>query len=159
MKAVMISINKPHTDNIRAGLKLWEIRKSKPNIPVPFSAFIYETKRNGGCGKVIGEFICDRIKMDIIGYKNGEPAYWDLLEGSCLTKEQLYEYGGWKTLYGWHISDLKIYDQPKELSEFMRPYVDEYFILNGGSMVDYEHRAKFIMRRPFQSWGYVEKFV
>ena len=40
MKGVLHSINRPHTDNIKSGLKLWEIRKSKPNISVPFVDFI-----------------------------------------------------------------------------------------------------------------------
>ena len=61
MVGALYSINRPHTDNIKSGRKLWEIRKSKPNIPVPFPAFIYETKKKGGCGKVIGEFVCDEI--------------------------------------------------------------------------------------------------
>ena len=40
------------------------------------------------------------------------------LEKTCLTYDDLWNYGKGKTLYGWHISDLKIYDKPKELSEF-----------------------------------------
>lgn len=120
MVGALYSINRPHTDNIRSRTKLWEIRISKPNIPVPFPAFIYETKRNGGCGKVIGEFTCDEIKNIDIPYPAWNRDYLKpVLEQSCLTYQELHDYGGsGNTVYGLHISDLKIYDKPKELSEF-----------------------------------------
>lgn len=62
MKSVLISIQRPHTDNIKALIKKIEVRKNKPNQETPFTCFIYETKTKGGCGKVIGEFLCDRIE-------------------------------------------------------------------------------------------------
>lgn len=44
---------------------------------------------------------------------------------SCLSFDEIKEYVGYekseKTFYGWHISDLVIYDKPKELSEFHKP--------------------------------------
>ena len=94
-------------------------------------------------GKVIGEFVCDRIdefdcdrvfmEYCVKGYIG---AYLPIRE-MCLTKKQLIEYGKGKTLYGWHISDLKIYDKPKELSEF-------------------NNLKRQPIQRAFQSWGYVE---
>lgn len=85
-----------------------------------------------GNSKVIGEFVCEHISMNIKGYnQDGVPAYWTLLNGSCLTADELDDYGKWKMLYGLHISNLKIYDKPKELSEFG-------------------------LKRPPQSWCYVE---
>lgn len=78
---------------------------------------------------VIAEFVCDKIRP-IIGKT------WIVKEdieratsGSCLSLKQIIEYAGWshcssfterKELYAWHISDLKIYDQPKSLSGFSR---------------------------------------
>lgn len=130
MVGVLYSINRPHTDNIKSGLKLWEIRKSKPNIPVPFPAFIYETKKKGGCGKVIGEFICDEIitikpftEHYAFGFFSCLYDYDiddDRILETCLTQEDLKDYGKGKPLYGLHISKLKIYDKPKELSEFRK---------------------------------------
>lgn len=58
MKAVLISINKPNTDNIIGRAKTSELRTKAPCITTPFKVYIYETKRYGGCGKVIGEFTC-----------------------------------------------------------------------------------------------------
>ena len=46
---------------------------------------------------------------------------------------------------GWHISDLKIYDQPRELGAFRKP---EY--PTGLRLEDDE------IKRPPQSWCYVE---
>ena len=85
-------------------------------------------------GKVIGEFICDKIYTyyadDFVGAedfdgtiitepKEGEFAYWiPNQEDTCLRYLDIKAYGKGKPLYGWHISDLKIYDKPKELSEF-----------------------------------------
>lgn len=62
-------------------------------------------------GKVIGEFICDYI------YENMSCD----CEGSCVSVSDLQKYANGKQLYGWHISDLKIYDEPKELSELKKP--------------------------------------
>ena len=75
-------------------------------------------------GKVIGEFICDRI--DFLGNVATDP--WNHLVGShhdylkdlvtkkaCLTEEEMLKYRG---EYALHISDLIIYDEPKDLSEF-----------------------------------------
>lgn len=39
-------------------------------------------------------------------------------ETTCMTPQDFLNYGKGDVLYGWHISDLKIYDEPKELSEF-----------------------------------------
>lgn len=55
--------------------------------------------------------------------------------------EKIDNYGKGKTLYGWHISDLKIYDKPRELSEFYKPCSCS--------------EKKSITRAP-QSWQYIE---
>lgn len=66
-----------------------------------------------GNGKVIGEFTCDRIYE--LAPLNHAPD--DVEQQSCLTREEIVNYLK-GTGYGWHISDLHIYDTPKELSEF-----------------------------------------
>lgn len=87
-----------------------------------------------GNGKVIGEFVCDYI-LEITPVPYEYHKYfisYDDLNASCLTANDLWKYGSGKKLYGWHISDLVIYDEPKEISEFA-------------------------MTRPPQSWCYVEE--
>lgn len=113
--------------------------------------------------KVIGEFVCDRIsplhnictddwKRLAGGLHNIEK---ELVNQACLTEAQLHTYAGGKNCFAWHISDLKIYDTPKELSKFSRPFencidkvCDEFGCApceNGGHI-----------KRPPQSWCYVE---
>lgn len=76
--------------------------------------------------KVIGEYVCDEIQEftfdDFWNYYISD----DDLVLTGLTQEELFEYGNGKTLYGYHISDLKIYDKPKELSEF--EIIDKEFL-------------------------------
>ena len=133
MKSVLISIQPQWVEKIVNGEKTIEVRKTAPKCETPFKCYIYMTQgklKDLGIYsewvyknrmKVIGEFICDNVYMSFVGYRKNEPCYWDILNGSCLTKDEIMNYGKWKTLYGWHISDLKIYDKPKELREFFKP--------------------------------------
>lgn len=103
-------------------------RKSFNRIPTQYQPLMEKL-----LGKVIGEFICDKI--DTYRYHKGLTRFggdlglpidtydnYLIFEGDytamCLTYDKLKGYGKDKTLYGWHISDLKIYDKPKELREF-----------------------------------------
>ncbi len=78
-------------------------------------------------GRVIGEFACDKIydikpHYDIPNFCNQYEYGWKIGEAEdCLSFEDLDFYLDGKCGYGWHISDLKIYDEPIELSEFKRP--------------------------------------
>lgn len=77
-----------------------------------------------GNGKVIGEFTCDRIDEydddTIFSFRHEDYARWNDfgLDRACMHPEDFQNYADGKWLYGWHISDLKIYDTPKELIEF-----------------------------------------
>ena len=112
------------------------------------------TKDNFLNGKVIGEFTCD----DIYEIDPTKTIGAGFAEDSCVSSRDIHEYLGWQTGYGWHISDLKIYDKPKELGEFKGlckvdadccacPYYNY-------SKMDCDGRT---IKRPFQSWGYVEE--
>ena len=172
---VLYSINRPHTDNIKSGRKLWEIRKTKPNIPVPFTSLIYETKKKGGCGKVIGEFICDKIhEIEYCGSQysiNKDIALTNrVAKESCLYYDDLREYIGTKKGYALHISNLKIYDKPKELSEF-NGYckycgMTKECLREDGEFCNYSYeyitlihhiKCEKVLTRPPQSWCYVEE--
>lgn len=116
-----------------------------------------------GNGKVIGEFTCDRIyelETKAPGgsyYVKGEdqPTTNDVARQSCLTLKDMHEYLKSAKGYGWHISDLKIYDKPRELSEFRHPLFCESCVYwkNGGTCVD----GGLLIERPPQSWCYVEE--
>ena len=92
------------------------------------------------------------------------------IAGSCLSIKQVKEYAGWdigmnyadmKDLYGWHISNFKLYKKPVKLKDFWaiqpcthrgncctcRRWNAEKLICRG---------AAFGIERPPQSWYYVE---
>lgn len=120
--------------------------------------------------KVIGEFICDEIERVEIPY----PAYQNELdkryiEQSCVDYYALHRYFGHDDGYFWHISNFKIYDKPKELSELRaicRHYDDglcgdcEYYDYANNESYRYEECAVDGLKpitRPPQSWQYVEE--
>ena len=132
MKSVLISIQPKWVAKISSGEKTIEVRKSRPKLETPVKCYIYCTIGNGvkgdylvpsgiQCGKVIGEFVCDRIE-DFSQWQNYYPSllrHINLYAGTNGDYKFLDDYlKGQKKGYGWHISDLKIYDKPKELSEF-----------------------------------------
>lgn len=139
MKSVLISIKPKWCEFIAIGKKTIEVRKTKPRIDTPFKCYIYETKTKDfysvlhetTMGKVIGEFVCDKmLPIAILAHLMVNTL--DCMR-ACLSAEEIIEYAaGNSYVYGWHISDLKIYDKPKELSEFR-------------------------IKRPPQSWCYVEE--
>lgn len=113
-------------------------------------------------GKVIGEFVCDRIvgycPCGLCGLKLSN----EVLKNMCLSNKDLNEYGKLDRVYGWHISDLKIYDKPKELSEFYTKcnipenkckLCDNCFDREDGYGRQYAVKQ---LTRPPQSWCYVE---
>lgn len=111
-------------------------------------------------GKVIGEFICDGI---IDFHDNGEAivAITDYdLEGCCLNYKELHDYAnGKRLLYGWHISDLIIYDKPKDLYKFTSCHNnnDCKNCLQHSPLFHREGRCLNFLKRPPQSWCYVEE--
>ena len=79
------------------------------------------------------------------------------------------KYSNLKPCYAWHISDLVIYDEPKELSEFYTeccPYLHSKTCCNNELCAyqeynehgDIEPCVKEV-KRPPQSWCYVDKII
>lgn len=188
-KAVLISIRPEWVKKILTGEKTLEVRKTRPKLETPFKVYIYCTSGRPdlnipisperlmqdyldtgsmqslncplGNGKVIGEFVCEKI--DVIR-RMGIPENFDYcylplnewgnddieteirdIRESCIPKEKLNAYAG-KTpvLYAWHISDLKIYGKPKWLREFTRLEIKKFWV------------SEEQIARPPQSWCYVE---
>ena len=118
---------------------------------------------NGGYnGKVIGEFVCECISEWHI---DPQTKYYFItpeeLTATCLTYEQLDNYGDGKTLYGWHISNLIIYNEPKKLSEFNRECNGICLDTKAGINCEKFLKEGFscnnliALTRPPQSWCYV----
>ena len=188
MKAVLISIQPKWVEKIVTGEKTIEVRKTAPKIETPFKCYIYCTNGDElidireeknlqiekpfvlGHGKsnnvilsnppivnrkVIGEFICDEIdrySANICGW------YIFPQEETCLLCDEIAKYGKGKPIYGWHISNLKIYDKPKGVNEFYQP-CSQSKNLNCDWLRKHNICAcsnKRFLTRPPQSWCYVE---
>ena len=178
-KAVLISIKPKWCEKIINGDKTIEVRKTRPKLDTPFKCYIYCTRcgvvpsaQKKQHGKVIGEFTCDRIDwITHIGY-TGIPNLVEtricdaatmrtspvggLLNAACLTPKMLNDYLAWGDGYGWHISDLRIYDAPRELSGFERPYECNECDAKWATECNACHEEGKIKRAP-QSWCYVEE--
>lgn len=198
-KAVMISISPKWCELIANGKKKVEVRKTKPKLKPPFKCYIYCTKgknllkarnrplllldgvetrqvlsEDDYCswedvnGKVIGEFVCDYI------VRHCEMENADIAEQmSCVKREDILKYSNGKEVFGWHISDLVIYDTPKELSKFetwCKYYEDnsdvmcdgcEWFYYESNESEGYYSKCCCDglkpLTRPPQSWCYVEE--
>ena len=147
-------------------------REANPPFELFFDSELYKGEGYDDrlfSGKVIGEFVCDEIiewqydrgHQYYVDYPDDCTSYFPYLkchsEATGLRCSEIENYGKGKTLYGWHISDLKIYDKPKELSEFRKPCkinlpmcdrCEYYSTWNG--------RCENITRAP-QGWCYVEE--
>lgn len=175
----MISIRPKWCEKICSGEKIIEVRKTRPKMKTPFKCYIYCTSGRPdlnipisperlmqdyldtgsmkslncplGNGKVIGEFVCDTYVTD---KTFGHDALFNA--AACMNESDVVAYSAGSPIYGWHISNLKIYDTPKALSKFSRPFencidkvCDEFGCAscgNGGHI-----------KRPPQSWCYVEE--
>jgi predicted transcriptional regulator len=171
MKAVLISLKPRWVGEITSGKKKIEVRKVKPKIDLPFECYIYETQGRTetpfvdeegheifkGRGQVIGEFICDRIETFTFGYHVGYRITPDELQKTCLTQDELMDYGRGETLYGWHISNLVIYEQPKELSDFRLPCNHKNDCWTCDRYDYMGHRCYNEITRPPQSYMFVEE--
>lgn len=173
-KTVMLSIRPKWCEKIVSGEKTIEVRKTRPKLDTPFKCYIYCTiggqdlnipisqerlmrdyletgsMKSLNCplgnGKVIGEFTCERIVP--IEYDGGRlwcPTNAASSPATCLSQEEIIAYIGDKgRCYGWHMSDLRIYDTPRELSEFT------------GLRNTRFGAAPYDIKRAPQSWCYVE---
>nr|DAL82458.1 MAG TPA: hypothetical protein [Caudoviricetes sp.] len=139
-KAVLISIRPEWCEKIINGQKTIEVRKTRPKMNPPFKCYIYKC----GNGKVNGEFVCD----EIISIDGAGRIPSDIARPTCLEPAELHQYLGAAVGYGWHISNLRIYDTPRELREF-------YAVPNEVE-VALKAKTKPITRPP-QSWRYVEE--
>ena len=158
-KAVLISIRPEWCDLIKNGIKTLELRKSRPKLEDPFKVYIYCTigcsfliggkHPLSGNGKIIGEFVCDNVTaFSVLDNGSVQDFIFNKLENSCLSYGEISRYIGInKVGYSWHISDLKIYDIPKELSEFKGLRKTKF---------GYE---PIKIKKPPQSWCYVEEEI
>lgn len=141
--SILISIRPNWTSPIKELKKKWEIRKTIPKLKPPFKCYIYETlgkmkwdvleipedqgggvfdiRSHEGCGKVIGEFICDKIvEVGYSPWNHGEYVceVENIHEESCVDFEAMFDYIADGFGYALHIADLIIYEKAKDIGEF-----------------------------------------
>lgn len=107
MDSIIASVHPKWWGKIKTREKRIEVRKSVPLRigRMPFRIIWYVT----GLG-VAGDSVCN-------GFINAEPDYSQLLDGSCLTPEQLMAYGKGDMLHGWVLEETTDYEKPILLSE------------------------------------------
>lgn len=146
MKSILISIKPKWVAKILNGKKTIEVRKTAPKCELPIDVYIYCTKTikpisdyDWGeftfddlpkLGKVVAKFTLRKVERFIQGLNEDEyerlPNFalqdYDyygleyLMEKACLNDEEINEYAPDLSFYAWHISDLEIFDEPKELN-------------------------------------------
>ena len=182
MKAVLLRIQPVWCSKIVLKEKTVEVRKTKPDgVKPPFKCYIYCTKEQSKMGwlrmvpgkgwqrldgTVIGEFICDKI-WELAPICRAPD---DVEEMACMDRDRIVRYLNKCHGWAWHISDLKIYDKPRELDEFSR---FGFCSMNGTGVCGnegceyYEPSGNYMepptcavdgcfLNRPPQSWCYVE---
>lgn len=186
-KAILMSLRPEYWELIRKGIKTIELRKRVPSIQPPYTVYLYVTSRSvfsedkllgktyyhgSFYGKVMGEFICDQVFDYVrLGTCRSDIRYTisdDHLAATGLSYEKLEAYGDGKPLHGLNISDLKIYDEPKELRDFCYPpetYCEKGLCSgcpydqapNEYNEYSYDCEWHRPIKRPPQSWCYVEE--
>ena len=125
-----------------------------------------------GNGAVIGEFMCDEIQRyarygqfkEPARYMKSSPGGYPATEihyaSLQLSPDALKQYGKGAPLYGLCISDLVIYDEPKKLTDFMKPCDPDPdgvpLCFQCKRLVENYGCGGTILRPP-QSWCYVEE--
>lgn len=174
MKSIITSVSPYLCEKIVSGDCKILVKKTAPK-EVPFKAYIYMTQgtyKDLGLYsegiyqnrmKVIGEFICDKVIKTcgwrLRGYTQQcakrTPEEEILPRSACLSIDEIVNYAGGENgeICGWHISDLRIYDEPKELSEFRTPK-NPHRIGNSHSWILDGYKQ---IKQPPTSWQYVEE--
>lgn len=174
MSAVLISVKPEECLRIAEGKQTVLVQKTFPKeSSTPFKVYVYCTMGNVPQyiynenlekesiytnhpdiinGRVICEFMCDEI-TDIhyheeaggYGVAMSHPLCDFFAESTCLKYKELHDYLKGNTGYGWHTSDLVVYDKPKDLSEF-KVWVEN-------KVWSYPKKIE----KPPRSWRYVEE--
>ena len=168
-KTTEVRKNFPKDQDWNRNVKIFCSRDKKSFGKIPKE---YQPLMERFLGKVIGEFVCDSVEMVNAGCSDYgiDLFYHDCMTKGCLTESEVDKYFNIpedKDLrvmkgngYAWHISDLTIYDKPKELSEFRKPcpYTDGTYCIENKCEYygDWTGVCRCWVERPPQSWCYVE---
>ncbi len=197
-KTVEVRKNYPRANDWDKTVKIYcgKDKKSFARIPKEYQPLMQQF-----LGKVIGEFVCDKIDeyraefcdfehsdctskkcalnqiLKVVGYddydatplyqfessnEEDNPDGCELVKNSNVAFNEIRNYIGEtffdKPFYGLHISNLIIYDKPKELGEFKKINRDCRYADLGLAKRDCPEcqNKECFLARPPQSWCYVE---
>lgn len=163
-----IEVRKTALKNLPQDIAFYMSKDEKSFAKIPKE---FQEKYRKHFGKIGMRVVCDKVYEYTFSHYEAEYRVTHVeQEAMCLNQPELIRYGKGKTLCGWHISDLKIYDKPKKLNEFRKPldsvycsyyrdYCEEGCVGFGStdySCNDYWNWEKGLTRPP-QSWQYVEE--
>lgn len=163
-KTVEVRKNYPKANDWDKTVKIYCSKDKKSFAKIPKE---YQPLMQQFLGKVIGEFVCDKIDYWQNHYKTDVMHIADMSSLSCVSIDDLLDYLGHyvdmngvdKKLYAWHISDLVIYDKLKELSVFHKTCENELYCESCAMYNNFYdscgNKALRLNRAP-QSWCYVE---
>ena len=164
-KIKTLEIRKSDLKNLPQDVLFYMSKDEKSFAKIPKE---FQEKYRKHFGKVGIEFTCDKsICLDYYPQDyTGMPGKFSemICKESCLSYNEIMAYKKEKLAYGWYISNLKVYGEPKELSEFYRPcsykgicYSCNRFRPNGTSNDKPNDFCDGAIIRPPQSYMFVEE--
>lgn len=152
-----IEVRKTALKNLPQDIAFYMSKDEKSFAKIPKE---FQEKYRKYFGKVGIRAVVDN--MDVYAYDccDGVDIDDDMLLETMIDREYINIYAKGKPLYGWHISNLKIYDCPKELSEFSRPcsYAGLCFSCDRATFTSKGDRiCQAMITRPPQSYMFVEE--
>lgn len=117
MQYILMSIRAPYSRLILEGRKTLEIRKTCPKKSQgdhDLQVLLYESKRNGGCGGIVGTFRCRAIRslrrLDLR----------EVCAKACLDHSELYQYAAStgrdvRELWAWAVEEPVAFREPRPL--------------------------------------------
>lgn len=155
-----IEVRKTALKNLPQDIAFYMSKDEKSFAKIPKE---FQEKYRKHFGKIGMRVVCDKVDEYTFSHYEAEYRVTHVeQEAMRLNQPELIQYGKGKTLYDWHISDLKIYDKPKELSEFRKSgfMTEEEWLFNlyPNTHCHYDAWAKkFEISRPPQSYMFVEE--
>ena len=164
-----IEVRKTALKNLPQDIVFYMSKDEKSFAKIPKE---FQEKYRKYFGKIGMRVVCDKVYEYTFSHYEAEYRVTHVeQEAMCLNQPELIRYGKGNLLYGWHISDLKIYDKPKELIEFRAcnfksmngtdvcgNYGCKYYQDSGSYMIPPScAKNGCIITRPPQSYMFVEE--
>ena len=125
-----IEVRKTALKNLPQDIAFYMSKDEKSFAKIPKK---FQEKYRKHFGKIGMRVVCDEVEEFHEWELSQQGKFVDFererlenfLTAACLSEEEVVRYREnlpyFKPLYGWHISDLKIYDKPKPIMQFYKP--------------------------------------